>query len=108
TRVYFIPGNHDERIRDFGRHRFGRVTVTEEAVHVMADGRRFLVLHGDRFDAVVRHAKWLAVLGDHSYNALLVLNRWFNLARRRLGFSYWSLSSFLKHQVKDAVEYVSR
>ena len=107
TRVYFIPGNHDERIRDFGRHRFGRVTVTEEAVHVMADGRRFLVLHGDRFDAVVRHAKWLAVVGDHAYNTLLTANRWFNLARRRLGFSYWSLSSFLKHQVKDAVEYIS-
>lgn len=108
TRVYFIPGNHDERIRDFGRQRFGRVTVVEEAIHVTADGRRFLVLHGDRFDAVVRHAKWLAVLGDYAYNFVLNLNRWFNLGRRRFGFPYWSLSSYLKHRVKDAVEYISR
>jgi len=108
TRVYFIPGNHDEKFRDFGPHRFGRVAVVEETVHVTADGRRLLVLHGDRFDAVVRHAKWLAIVGDHAYNGMLIANRWFNLLRRRLGFPYWSLSSFLKHKVKDAVEYISR
>lgn len=108
TRVYFITGNHDENFRDFGPHRFGRVAVVDEAAHVTADGRRLLILHGDRFDAVVRHAKWLAVLGDHAYNTALILNRWFNLLRRRLGFPYWSLSAFLKHKVKDAVEYISR
>ena len=108
TRAFFIPGNHDERIRDFGKHRFGRVTVLNEAIHVTADGRRFLVLHGDQFDAVVRHAKWLAVLGDRAYAAALVTNHWFNLERRRVGFPCRSLSSYLKHKVKDAVEYISR
>jgi len=108
TRVYFIPGNHDEKFRDFGPHRFGRVAVVDETTHVTADGRRLLVLHGDRFDAVVMHAKWLAIVGDHAYNWILIVNRWFNLLRRRLGFPYWSLSSFLKHKVKDAVEFISR
>jgi UDP-2,3-diacylglucosamine pyrophosphatase LpxH len=108
TRVYFIPGNHDERIRDFGRHRFGNMTVVNEVVHVTADRKRFLVLHGDQFDAVVKYAKWLAFMGDHAYSLLLALNRWFNLGRRALGFGYWSMSSFLKHKVKNAVEYISR
>jgi UDP-2,3-diacylglucosamine pyrophosphatase LpxH len=108
TRVYFIPGNHDENFRDFARHRFGRVAVLDRTVHVTADRRRLLVMHGDQFDAVVKHAKWLAYLGDWAYGVVLGLNHWFNLARRRLGFRYWSLSAYLKHKVKNAVEYISR
>ncbi|MBK8174470.1 MAG: UDP-2,3-diacylglucosamine diphosphatase [Rhodospirillales bacterium] len=107
TRVIYIPGNHDESFRDFAGHRFGRVAVLPQAVHVMADGRRFLVLHGDQFDGIVKYAKWLAYVGDQAYNLALAANLWFNKARRRLGFPYWSLSAFLKHKVKNAVEYIS-
>jgi UDP-2,3-diacylglucosamine pyrophosphatase LpxH len=108
TRVIYIPGNHDEYFRDLGRRRFGRVAVLPEAYHVTADGRRFLVLHGDQFDGIVKHAKWLALVGDGAYNLALSMNIWFNYARRKLGFSYWSLSAYLKHKVKNAVEYISR
>jgi len=107
TRVIYVPGNHDESFRDFVRHRFGRVVVLNEATHVTADGRRFLVLHGDQFDGVVKYAKWLAFVGDSAYNLALSFNTWFNLVRRRLGFSYWSLSAYLKHKVKNAVEFIS-
>lgn len=107
TRVIYIPGNHDENFRDFTNYRFGRVAVLMEAIHTMKDGRKFLVLHGDRFDGVVKYAKWLAFLGDSAYNAMLNLNIWFNILRRKLGFRYWSLSAYLKHQVKNAVEFVS-
>ncbi|MEN3974755.1 UDP-2,3-diacylglucosamine diphosphatase [Emcibacter sp. SYSU 3D8] len=108
TEVIYITGNHDEGLRDFAGHFFGGVLVTNEAVHQMADGRRFLVVHGDAFDAVVKHARWLAFLGDHAYNAALAVNRLVNVARRRLGYSYWSLSAYLKHKVKNAVEFISR
>jgi len=64
------------------------------------------VLHGDVFDAVVMHARWLAVLGDGAYTATLWLNRHFNTVRRRLGYPYWSLSAYLKRRVKNAVEYI--
>jgi UDP-2,3-diacylglucosamine pyrophosphatase LpxH len=108
TRVIYIPGNHDEYFRDFSSHRFGRVAILKEAIHKTADGRRFLVIHGDQFDGVIKHAKWLAFAGDNAYNFALTLNTWFNIARRKLGFSYWSLSAYLKHKVKNAVEYISR
>ncbi|MEO5337261.1 MAG: UDP-2,3-diacylglucosamine diphosphatase [Magnetospirillum sp. WYHS-4] len=108
TRVVYIPGNHDEDFRDFARHRFGRVAVMLEAMHTTADGKRLWVLHGDAFDGVVKHAKWLAVLGDGAYTAALALNTGFNNLRRHMGFSYWSLSAYLKHKVKNAVEYISR
>ncbi|MRG72053.1 UDP-2,3-diacylglucosamine diphosphatase [Alphaproteobacteria bacterium HT1-32] len=107
TRLYYIPGNHDEKLRDFGKHRFGRVTVMNEAIHVAADGKRYLVMHGDQYDAVVLYARWLALTGDWAYNLLLAINHHYNIARRALGFGYWSLSAYLKHKVKDAVDFIS-
>ena len=108
TKVIYIPGNHDEALRDYVDLQFGGVTVVSEAIHVTADGRRLLVLHGDAFDGVVKFARWLAVLGDSAYNSLIVLNSSFNAVRRRLGLPYWSLSGYLKNKVKNAVEYISR
>ncbi|MDP9136737.1 MAG: UDP-2,3-diacylglucosamine diphosphatase [Pseudomonadota bacterium] len=107
TKVVYIPGNHDEHFRDFHNLRFGRVSVRREAMHLAADGRRYLVLHGDKFDGIVCYAPWLARLGDRSYDWALRLNRIFNRLRRALGLPYWSLSAFLKRKVKRAVEFVS-
>jgi UDP-2,3-diacylglucosamine pyrophosphatase LpxH len=84
------------------------VRLRKEAVHVTADNRRLLVLHGDEFDSVVRYAKFLAYLGDWAYTAALGANTWFNAVRRRLGYPYWSLSAWLKRQVKEAVKAIDR
>lgn len=107
TLVVYVPGNHDEFLRQYGRLALGGVSVVEDAVHTMADGRRFLVIHGDAFDGVVTCARWLAHLGDRAYHTALHLNRLLNAVRRRLGYPYWSLSSYLKHRVKNAVSFIS-
>lgn len=106
TRVVFVAGNHDEMLRDYAGMTFGGVELVLEAVHETADGRRLLVTHGDSFDAVVLYARWLAFLGDQAYAALLRANIAFNAVRRRLKLPYWSLSSYLKKKVKNAVQYV--
>lgn len=106
TKVIFIPGNHDEFARSYCDAEFGDIHVVREAIHEGADGRRYLVIHGDEFDGVVKYAKWLAKLGDWAYVWLLEANHWFNLARYRLGLPYWSLSKYLKHKVKNAVKYI--
>ena len=106
TRVVYVPGNHDEALREFIGLELGRIAVEREAVHTMLDGRRLLVIHGDLFDGVVRQAKWLAYLGDTLYTLILALNHHFNHLRQRLGMPYWSLSQYLKHQVKNAVSYI--
>lgn len=108
VKITYIPGNHDEAARQFLGLMFGEIRIENELVHTTADGRRFLVLHGDRFDGVVQCAKWLAIVGDRLYELTLLLNRIFNRARGRLGLGYWSLSQFLKHKVKSAVNFVSR
>ncbi|MBB5203874.1 UDP-2,3-diacylglucosamine pyrophosphatase LpxH [Inhella inkyongensis] len=106
TRVVFVPGNHDEFARRYLGHSFGGIEVQEEAIHILADGRRLWVTHGDRFDGVVQCARWLAHLGDWAYTRVLSWNHWLNSARARLGLPYWSLSRYLKLKVKRAVAYV--
>ncbi len=107
TRVVYVPGNHDEMFRDYVGLNFGGIELAAEAIHVTADGRRLLILHGDEFDGVVLYARWLAFLGDYAYTLLLKLNHVFNGARRRLGLPYWSLSAHIKKRVKNAVQYIS-
>ncbi|MEQ8249303.1 MAG: UDP-2,3-diacylglucosamine diphosphatase [Alphaproteobacteria bacterium] len=105
--VIFVPGNHDETARDYAGLTVGDVKVMTDAIHETADGRRLLILHGDAFDGVVRYARWLYYFGDWSYRSAIVLNHWFNIARKRLGMPYWSLSAFLKHRVKNAVQFIA-
>ena len=104
--MVYVPGNHDEFLRGYCGTHFGGVEVVERLIHQGADGRRYLVIHGDHFDLVVTQARWLAHLGDHAYGFALVVNRIFNAMRRRLGFGYWSLSQWAKHKVKNAVNYI--
>ena len=103
-----IAGNHDEFARDYAGRLFGGIEIINEAVHETADGRRLLVLHGDRFDGVIACAKWLAHLGDWAYGVALAINDRLFAIRKRMGLPYWSLSAWLKHKVKNAVEYISR
>lgn len=107
TKVNFIPGNHDEFARHYVGNDFGSIHVAREMIHEMADGRRFLVLHGDEFDVVVKYAKWLALLGDWAYGLCLKLNDFVNLVRERIGLPYWSLSAYLKLKVKNAVQFIA-
>ncbi len=108
TNVIFVPGNHDEAARQFIALDFGGIKVRDELVHTTADGKRLLVLHGDRFDGVIACAKWLAYLGDSLYSVILKFNQIFNHWRVKLGLPYWSLSQFIKLKVKNAVTYITK
>jgi UDP-2,3-diacylglucosamine pyrophosphatase LpxH len=108
ARLIYIPGNHDEFLRDyFGTH-FGGIEVVDSIVHEGADGRRYLVVHGDLFDVVIRHARWLALAGDKAYDLAIAANTLFNRARRAFGFPYWSLSQWAKLKVKNAVNFIGQ
>jgi UDP-2,3-diacylglucosamine pyrophosphatase LpxH len=106
-RLRYIPGNHDEFLRDYYGTHFGGIEVIEQATHLGADGKRYLVIHGDLFDLVIRHARWLALLGNHAYDFAIWLNTHFNVIRKALGLTYWSLSQWAKLRVKNAVNFIS-
>jgi len=108
TRVVYVVGNHDEFLRPLIQYgfSFGRVEIVNQCEHIGRDGKHYLVTHGDLFDGITKLAPWLAFLGDKAYDFVLNLNSWFNAARHRLGFGYWSLSRFLKHKVKTSANFI--
>jgi UDP-2,3-diacylglucosamine pyrophosphatase LpxH len=107
TRVYYVTGNHDEFLREFSPHTFGHMELADQFVHETADGRRLLVIHGDCFDHLTKHAAWVYHLGDRAYTLALHMNSWMNFVRRSLGYPYWSFSSMLKTRVKRAVNFIN-
>lgn len=105
--VMLIPGNHDEALRDYLGTEFGNIRIEAEWVHATADGRRLLLVHGDAFDQVTRHHRWVALLGDVAYNLLVRLNVTLSWLRRQLGRpGYWSLAGYAKRRVKRALEFI--
>ena len=107
TRLVYIPGNHDEGLRDYIGLQFGGMEIHRDTLHTTADGRRYLVLHGDKYDGIVRFAPWLARLGDRAYEVSMTINGIVNRARRLVRLPYWSLSAYLEFKVKKAVEFIS-
>jgi UDP-2,3-diacylglucosamine pyrophosphatase LpxH len=107
SRLIYIPGNHDEFLRDYLGLSFGSIEIAGRAIHRGADGKDYLVMHGDEFDVVVAHARWLAFLGDWAYEFALWSNGIVNRVRRRMGLPYWSLSAWAKLKVKNAVSCIS-
>jgi UDP-2,3-diacylglucosamine pyrophosphatase LpxH len=106
TTIVYIAGNHDEFLRAFQGVHFGGIVVADRAIHETADGRRFLVIHGDQFDTIVHNARWLAYLGDKAYDVAILVNRGVGVFRRLFGMPYWSFSSWAKVRVKQAVNFI--
>lgn len=106
TKVIYIPGNHDEPLRDCVGQVFGNLEIHRDYLHTTADGKKLFILHGDEFDVIVKHSRLLAKLGSWAYEKLLSLNHVVNRFRNLFNLSYWSLAAFLKHKVKNAVSYI--
>lgn len=107
TEIIYVPGNHDEGLRRYVGTHFGGIEVRPTDIYEAVNGHKYLVLHGDNFDNVMLYARWLAYVGDYAYDFILSLNTFFNGLRRMMGLRYWSLSSYLKFKVKNAVQFVS-
>ncbi|MHB1562778.1 MAG: UDP-2,3-diacylglucosamine diphosphatase [Leptospirillum sp.] len=114
TRVFYIQGNHDPMadwmvsILNSGHVAFGPISLSREATHVAADGKIFMVLHGDQFDSCMQYAPWLAKLGDRGYSILLGVNRLLLPLTRFLGIhGRWSLAGYVKRSMKTAVSFIS-
>lgn len=108
TRVVYIPGNHDAFFRQFCGQQLSGVEIAQQAIHTTADGRRFLVSHGDEFDQMVKISPIMLAIGDKAHNLMLTLNRHINRLRRWCGRPYWSLAGYLKSHVSKAQDFIAR
>jgi DNA repair exonuclease SbcCD nuclease subunit len=106
TKIVYLPGNHDEFMRQFLGHQIGFITLTEEYLHKGVDGKNYIVLHGDRFDLVTMNMTWLSHIGDWAYTILLNANTVIHFIRSFFNLPYWSLSKWAKGKVKEAVKFI--
>lgn len=107
TKVIFIPGNHDEALREYVGMSFGDIELHEDYIHTLKNNEKIFCLHGDVFDVITRYHRWLAIVGDVGYECLLFLNRIQNKIRDWFSIGHWSLSAYIKQHVKEAVSFIS-
>lgn len=107
-RVVYIPGNHDDPLRDFDGQKFGDIEVAMESEYVSVDGRRFLIMHGDAMDAYMNFGWLKKVFGDLAYDLLLFINRCSNTVRRWFGRPYFSLARLIKSTLTGARKAIVR
>ena len=107
TRVVYIPGNHDDDMRALIGTRIGNVEVLGRCIHTTAAGKRLLVLHGDEFDAVIKHGFLSALVGSVAYRSLLSLNRFVHWLHELSGRPYWSLAQHIKTKIGSAQRYIA-
>ncbi|GAB6142312.1 UDP-2,3-diacylglucosamine diphosphatase [Methylosoma difficile] len=108
TQVIYVPGNHDENVREYDNYVFGDIIVKNSEIHTTANGKRFLVVHGDEYDTIAKYHQWIAKLGSSGYDFLLEINRFLRVIRRFLGIqSHFSLAAFIKFKVKNIVQFIS-
>ena len=108
TRIVYIPGNHDAAFREYCGLRFGNLEIRRRCVHITATGKRYLITHGDEFDADVRMKAWQWALGAFAYRRMMYANSKINRWRERFGFGYWSLAAFVKSKSGSARRYIER
>jgi UDP-2,3-diacylglucosamine pyrophosphatase LpxH len=108
TQVIYIPGNHDENVREYDNYVFGDIIVKYSDVHISAAGKQFLVVHGDEYDTIAQCHKWIAKLGSEGYDFLIQVNRFLRIFRRWFGIqSNFSLAAYVKFKVKNVVQFIS-
>ncbi len=99
TRVLYLPGNHDGQVEHWDHLHFGDLEFRKDHVHVLADGRRILLTHGDIFDSILHVERLYGMLGRLLYSVLVGVNHGVNLLRGLLGLEYWSLADHVKRRM---------
>jgi UDP-2,3-diacylglucosamine pyrophosphatase LpxH len=105
TQVEFLPGNHDQTHLDLVEALLGLVPHRTELIHRTADGRRMLVTHGHQFDGSLTSGSWLE--GKQAYAIALRIHQWYGRAWVQRSERPRSLSAYLRHRVKQVVEYLT-
>lgn len=106
TPVYYIPGNHDEMLRKFKDFQLGSLKITNK-LSLTVNNSRLWIFHGDVFDVVMQHSRWLAKLGAVGYDTLILINRVVNFISKKFNGGNISLSKKIKNSVKGAVKFVN-
>jgi len=105
TKVIYLRGNHDDFLDEILPFELGNFSIGREHIH-HSNGKKYYVIHGDIFDSITTHLKWLSNLGSIGYTFILWINRHYNNYRAKRGLPYYSFSQKIKLAVKSAVSFI--
>jgi UDP-2,3-diacylglucosamine pyrophosphatase LpxH len=109
TKVVWVTGNHDPVPTNL-LGEFKNLEIVTQTIVALDLGwgppKRYLVLHGQQFDAWLRHTTFLYSLGNHFYEKSLTVSKWLSVVREKFGYKPWSLSQFLKNNTKQSLAYL--
>jgi UDP-2,3-diacylglucosamine pyrophosphatase LpxH len=105
TKVYYLTGNHDERLRDFSNLKFANIHLYDQ-LELDLGGKKHWFFHGDVFDASVNYTKIFAKMGAVGYDSLIRINHFINSWRKYFGLERISFSKRIKYSVKEAVKFI--
>lgn len=105
--IRYVAGNHDAFLREL-IDRNEVFEIGNSFIHETPHKMRFLVIHGDQFDAIEQKAPWLSHMSSVVYDGLLALNVVGNLLRRRPRTAGYGLCGLLKRNVKWLVRFFSQ
>jgi UDP-2,3-diacylglucosamine pyrophosphatase LpxH len=106
TQIYYITGNHDETLRKFSNLAVGKIMITNK-LELMLNGKKTWFFHGDVFDVIMQHSRWLEKAGAIGYDSLILLNVFINALLNFFGKGKISISKRIKENVKSAVKFIS-
>lgn len=106
--IYYITGNHDEMFRRFSGMKIGKLKIVND-LRLELEGKTVWIFHGDVFDVVMQHSRWLSKLGAIGYDTLVALNTFVNWILRELDIKIKpvSFSKKIKESVKGAIKYIN-
>lgn len=110
TNVIYLPGNHDEILRQLIRIdlSFGNIEIRNQYIYEAVNGKSYIICHGDMFDTALQgNLKFLYHLGDYVYDILLSMNTAVTFFRRMAGLGHWSFSAYVKDKTKAVVKFIS-
>ncbi len=84
TRIIYLAGNHDETVHRIFAWHFERIEVATQMMHRTADGRSFLVLHGDSCDAAWQRSRLITRIGSRIEDRLRAIDGMVKYLRRNL------------------------
>ncbi|MEO7383234.1 MAG: UDP-2,3-diacylglucosamine diphosphatase [Paracoccaceae bacterium] len=103
TRLIYTPGNHDAFFRQYCGQRVANIDIVPHAIHRAADGRRYLVTHGDTCDVFGQRFPMLERLGAFSESVLRAMGDRFNAVMQRFGRRGWPIVDHVVNFANDVV-----
>lgn len=109
TKIVYLSGNHDDFLRNLGESLlFGNIEICDELIYTAGNGKKYLVIHGDKFDGILNSMPWISHIGSVLYDVILYVDRKVNKLRSLFKKEPWSLAKSIKTKTKESLKFITK